>query len=309
MKSLFSAAVIVSLSLGLVVLPPFLPQASAATAILAITDSGPGTAAKATALFSPAVSGQAVKLQAKTIVTSMTTEVTSSTWKTVATGTQDAGGKAIFSIPNPLEVKHQYRAVTGAGSTEVVSSTVKYVAKTPFKKTGIPAVSLNTNEGKSINTRSRYFEGRFAIKAGAGCASVSSQLAVAKGRGNSSWTFDKKSYTVKLDKKVDLCGMGASKKWALVANHYDKSLLRNSLSGFVGSKMTKLAWTPKSKPVDLYVNGSYRGSYLLIERIAVTDPAKKKPGDAVRVSVPELDSSSADNTGGYVLVWYFRMGA
>ncbi|MEV7648850.1 CotH kinase family protein [Arthrobacter sp. NPDC089319] len=291
------------------VLPPSLPQASAATATMAITDGGPGTAATATAQFSPAVSGQAVKLQAKTIVTSMTAEVTSSTWRTVATGTQDARGKASFSISNPLEVKHQYRAVTGAGSTEVVSSTVKYVAKTPFKKAGIPAVSLNTNEGKSINTRSRYFEGRFAIKAGTGCSAVSSQLAAAKGRGNSSWTFAKKSYTVKLDKKVDLCGMGASKKWALVANHYDKSLLRNSLAGFIGSKMTKLAWTPKSKPVDLYVNGSYRGSYLLIERIAVTDPAKKKPGEAVRVSVPELDSGSANKTGGYVLEWDFRKGA
>ncbi len=309
MKSLFSAAAILSLSLGLVVLPPSLPQASAATATLAIVDSGPGTAAKATAQFTPAVPGQAVKLQVKTIATSMTTEVTSSTWKTVATGAQDASGKAIVSIANPLEVKHEYRAVTGTGSTEAVSSTVRYAVKTATKKTGLPAVYLHTNEGKSISTRSRYFEGQFAIKAGAGCATVSSQLAVAKGRGNMSWTFDKKSYTVKLDKKVDLCGMGASKKWALVSNHFDKSLLRNSLAGFIGSKMTKLAWTPKSKPVDLYVNGSYRGSYLLMERIAVTDPAKKKPGEAVRVSVPELDSSSANKTGGYVLEWDFRKGA
>ena len=309
MKSLFSAAAIVSLSLGLVVLPPSLPQASAATATLAITDSGPGTAAKATAQFSPAVSGQAVKLQVKTIVTSMTTEVTSSSWKTVATGTQDASGKAI--LQHLQSAGGQARVPCGDRHRQHPSGLRhrQIRGQDPIKKTGLPAVSLNTNEGKSISTRSRYFEGRFAIKAGSGCAAVSSQLAVAKGRGNMSWTFDKKSYTVKLDKKVDLCGMGASKKWALVANHYDKSLLRNSLAGFIGSKMTKLAWTPKSKPVDLYVNGSYRGSYLLMERIAVTDPAKKKPGEAVRVSVPELDSSSANKTGGYVLEWDFRKGA
>src|SRR4051794_32400109 len=123
MKSLFSAAAIVSLSLGLVVLPPSLPQASAATATLAIVDGGPGTAAKATAQFSPAVPGQAVKLQVQTIATSMTTEVTSSTWKTVATGSQDSSGKANIGISNPLEVKHVYRAVTGTGSTETASST------------------------------------------------------------------------------------------------------------------------------------------------------------------------------------------
>src|SRR3954451_2485375 len=296
MKRAISAVAMLSLSLGLLTLPPWLPQASAATATLSIADGGAGSAATATAQFSPAALGQAAVLQVKTIATSMTNEVTASTWKTIATGTQDAGGKATFSIANPLEVKHEYRAVTGSGSTVAVSGTVNYAAKTATKNTGLPAVYVNTNEGKSVSTRSRYFEGRFAIKAGAGCAAVSSQLAVAKGQGNSSWTFAKKSYTVKLDKKVDLCGMGASKKWALVANHYDKSLLRNSLAGFIGSKMTKLAWTPKSKPVDLYLNGSYRGSYLLIERIAVTDPAKKKAGDAVRVAVPELDSESTNNT-------------
>ncbi|HET9649539.1 MAG TPA: CotH kinase family protein, partial [Microlunatus sp.] len=59
-------------------------------------------------------------------------------------------------------------------------------------------------------------------------------------------------------------------------------------------------WTPKSKPVDLYINGSYRGSYILIERIAVA---------ANRVNVPELDSSSTDITGGYILEWDFRKGA
>ena len=33
-----------------------------------------------------------------------------------------------------------------------------------------------------------------------------------------------------------------------------------------------MAWTPKSRPVDLYMNGSYRGTYLLIERIAIQGP-------------------------------------
>ena len=79
-----------------------------------------------------------------------------------------------------------------------------------------------------------------------------------KGRGNYSWSFDKKSFTLKLDKKTNLCGMGSSKKWALVANHYDKSLLRNTVADYIGSKLTNLAWTPESRPVDLWVNGSYR---------------------------------------------------
>ena len=57
-----------------------------------------------------------------------------------------------------------------------------------------------------------------------------------KGRGNYSWGFAKKSFTLKLKDGLNLCGLGKSKKWALVANHYDKSLLRNTVADNVGSK-------------------------------------------------------------------------
>ena len=134
--------------------------------------------------------------------------------------------------------------------------------------------------------------------------------ATAKGRGNYSWTFAKKSFTLKLDKKTDLCGMGKSKKWALIAGAYDRSLLRTSAAFDLGSKLTNMAWTPKAKPVDLYVNGSYRGNYMLVERITVASN---------RVAVDELVNGSEDPThandappnitGGYLLEWDFRKGA
>ena len=54
---------------------------------------------------------------------------------------------------------------------------------------------------------------------------------------------------------TDLCGMGTSKKWALVSQDYDKSFLRNALAGFVGKKFSNMGWTPDSQPVDFYLNG------------------------------------------------------
>ncbi len=170
-------------------------------------------------------------------------------------------------------------------------------------------------------------------------AIATNKNSVMKGRGNYSWSFRRKSFTLKLGSKMNICGMGSSKKWALVSNDYDKTFMRNSLAGYLGSKLTNLAWTPKSRPVDLYVNGSYRGNYLLIERISIQPPEKLDDPDpnkrvTARLNIPELkggektcpvggaktpDNQTGDPnhpnnldpciTGGYILEWDFRKGA
>lgn len=104
-----------------------------------------------------------------------------------------------------------------------------------------------------------------------------------KGRGNSTWKMDKKPYNIKLDKKADLFGMGKSKKWSLIANHGDTSLIRNAViyqaSGYL------LEYTPKFVPVDLYINNDYMGSFLLTTRIEVDDN---------RVEIDNLDDANED---------------
>lgn len=87
-------------------------------------------------------------------------------------------------------------------------------------------------------------------------------------RGNSTMWADKKAYKINFDKKQDILGMGKAKKWVLLANAYDKTLMRNKLIFDFGSSLN-FEYTPKSKYVDLYINGVYRGNYLLIEPIEV----------------------------------------
>ena len=139
---------------------------------------------------------------------------------------------------------------------------------------------------------------------------------VLKGRGNYSWSFPKKSYTLKIDKSTDLCGLspGKSKKYALVANDYDKSLLRNSLATFVGSKFTNMGWTPKQVPVEFYMNGSYLGSYMLIERIAIAAnrvniDELKAEGQTTNQAPGNANNTEPNITGGYIMEWDFRKGA
>lgn len=104
-----------------------------------------------------------------------------------------------------------------------------------------------------------------------------------KGRGNSTWKMDKKPYNIKLDKKADLFGMGKSKKWSLIANHGDTSLMRNAIIYSVAGEV--LDYTPKYTPVDLYINNDYMGSFILTTRVEVDDN---------RVEIDNLDDANED---------------
>lgn len=93
-----------------------------------------------------------------------------------------------------------------------------------------------------------------------------------KGRGNSSWGMDKKSYSIKLEKKNNLLNIAAGKhkNYALIANYADKTLLRNQLAYYMGREIfSNMEWNPHTKQVNLIINGTYRGLYMLTERIKI----------------------------------------
>lgn len=85
-------------------------------------------------------------------------------------------------------------------------------------------------------------------------------------RGNSTRYGLKKPYQLKLENKADLLGMGKSRTWILLANWFDVSLLRNQIT-FDLCKEIGLKGTPECHQVDVYLNNSYNGTYLLTEKI------------------------------------------
>lgn len=90
-----------------------------------------------------------------------------------------------------------------------------------------------------------------------------------KGRGNWTWNLsEKKGFSIKLEKKEDLLGMAKSKKWALVGNMPDATMLRNTLASYLGHA-AGFDYTPSSELVDVFVNGEYQGSYLLSEKVSI----------------------------------------
>ena len=89
-----------------------------------------------------------------------------------------------------------------------------------------------------------------------------------RGRGNVTWGFEKKPYTFKLQKKTDLLGHGKSKRYLLLANWMDRTLLRNDVA-FEAARRTSLSWTPSGEFVELYLNGEHLGNYWFGENIKV----------------------------------------
>lgn len=87
-----------------------------------------------------------------------------------------------------------------------------------------------------------------------------------KVRGNSTSVADKKPYNISFSKKQNVFGMGKAKKWSLLANAFDKSLIRNRLAMELALDMG-LDYTSQSTYVDLYINDEYYGNYLLIESV------------------------------------------
>ncbi|MBO4983455.1 MAG: leucine-rich repeat protein [Clostridia bacterium] len=87
-------------------------------------------------------------------------------------------------------------------------------------------------------------------------------------RGRSSASHSKTPYNFKFNSKIDLFGMGAGKKYCLLSNQNDTTLIKNALM-FELSDLLGIENSCKYEVVDLYTNGTYRGSYLLTTPVDV----------------------------------------
>lgn len=137
--------------------------------------------------------------------------------------------------------------------------------------TGLPLLYIDIAGKQEVTSKDYYLDATLRlvedVKTRAAGDVVSAPVHI-KGRGNSSWAQPKKPYRLKFDEKIALLGEHKDKSWVLVANYSDKSMLRNSLSYYMG-KVSNLEWTPSSHFVELFINGQHRGTYLLCEKVKV----------------------------------------
>jgi len=133
-------------------------------------------------------------------------------------------------------------------------------AKIRFTRVEITAPGILTYPSKE-----NYIDGQIRIYGGVDFADLTKDIMI-RGRGNSTWEFPKKPYQIRFEDKEEVLGMPEDRHWVLLANYTDKSMLRNAL-GFAMGKVSKLDWTPDARFADLYINGDYRGTYQICQKV------------------------------------------
>lgn len=186
--------------------------------------------------------------------------------------------------------------VTGAAGERTVAVYEFQRAPADFIPTSmdLPIVRIVTENEAPIASKEDYVRATLTVDPnGTAEAALSVPLRI-RGRGNTTWSMPKKPYKLKLDNKASLLGMPSDKDWVLLANYSDKSLLRTRVAFELGNRVG-LAWSPRSRFVELFINDAYQGTYQLGEGVKV---------DNDRVDIPELEEdeiSGSELTGGYLL--------
>lgn len=149
---------------------------------------------------------------------------------------------------------------------------------------------LPEGENEFVSVRIEYPDGSPGMKNTSNVPIYEAATKI-KGRGNYTWIWEKKPYALKFDSKAEVLGMPAHKRWILLANWRDRTLLRNDATFWL-SKHSGLPYTVRGQFVELEFNGEHRGNYYLCEQIKI---------DGNRVDIAEFKDDLNDPTGGYLM--------
>lgn len=135
----------------------------------------------------------------------------------------------------------------------------------------IPALFIDTASGGMEylhEDKENEEAGKICVLQADGVTEYQDELLRISGRGNSTWEYEKKPYSLKLKEDQPLCGLRKSDRWRLLALWNEGSRLGDKLAMDLAQELG-LSYSPQGTWIDLYLNGEYRGIYLLAESITV----------------------------------------
>lgn len=163
-----------------------------------------------------------------------------------------------------------------------------------YQVTNLPTVSIHTLNGEIPYDKEHQIVSQLTIISKDG-TKLLSELGTTRERGNASRDFPKKPWRIKFDKKQNVLDAPAkAKKWTLINNYGDKTLMRN-LVAFEVSRRMGMAYTPYGTAVDVLLNGEFKGCYQLCDQVTINKN---------RVNITEMtpdDNQGIALTGGYLI--------
>lgn len=164
-----------------------------------------------------------------------------------------------------------------------------------YKPTNLPLVSIHVADAAEPYDKEHELACSITLIPSDVQDTLKTKAGTIRLRGNASMGFPKKPYRIKFEKKHHVFGSPASaKKWTLINNYGDKTLMRNILA-FDMSKRMEMEYTPFIQPVDVIVNGEYKGCYQLCDQVEVNKN---------RLEIEEMDETCTSGdalTGGYFI--------
>lgn len=235
------------------------------------------------------------------------------------TVTNVEGTEAVYTVNFtntglPVVVVNQVTGVTSSESTSKYSK----ASAAWYKATGTKWQPKDADWGMTEGADDFMVynaDGTSALTDKNGAAVSKPILSSTRVRGNVTQQMPKKPFAVKLDKKHGMLGMPAHKRWVLLANWKDRTLMRNAVAFgiadvFQNTLSGGMEWNPSGQFVELVYNGVHVGTYYLCEqikidgnRLDINEPLDEE--DNPYTGDPEVFGYLMESDDGYDEAWQF----
>ncbi len=161
----------------------------------------------------------------------------------------------------------------------------------------IPRLDIYTDDGHDVTSKDHYKHGTATLSECHEAFAFENVGVNIRARGNSTFHAPKKPFRLKFDEKQEMLGLNggkAYKSWVLMADYYDGSMLRTfGTFKFAKALMESKYYSSDCTHVEVYINGDYRGVYLLCEQTQI---------NRGRVDIPEMAEGDTSVEQGYLMI-------
>lgn len=213
-------------------------------------------------------------------------------------------------LPLGVTVQYQDNKLTEIGSINATAYIkgpdgglldVRDATLTIVENTGLPNIRVNTTTGSDpdYKDKTNYTTMTASVDNCLSKYEVNSASGGIRARGNST-NYDgisKRPWRLKFDSKINLLGLNDGQKyksWVLLAEYFDQSLYRNAAAYVMGNSLFNYSnnYCSDYQHVNFYLNGDYRGVYVLAEQQQV---------NTGRIDVEEPSSNNLNEKVGYLI--------